>query len=237
MKRTFTLLTALCFSVILFAQSKLSISTTGNSDIRVMVDGNKYLANNNVVMVNNLKSGNHSVKIFRLNNERYRNQGNGRNNNYQLVYSNNLFVKAEYHVDITINRFGKAFVDEQMISAGYNDDDDDDWGVDANDQYYDRKSRKVMDKTVFDQFKQTLRNEVFEDARLQMAKQFVGTNYFNTAQVKEMLGLFIFEENKLALAKYAYDYTVDKGNYFLINDAFIFSSNKEELMKYTQNRK
>ena len=236
MKKTFTILTALFFSVILFAQTKLSISATGDADIRVMVDGVKYTSNGRDIVINNLKNGNHTVKIFRAGNDRNRYNANNRNNGYQLVYSNNLFVKPQYHVDITINRFGKAFVDEQMINDGYNDDDDD-WGVDGNDQYYDRSSRKVMDKAAFDQFKQTLRNEVFEDARLQMAKQFVGTNYFNTAQVKEMVGLFIFEENKLALAKYAYDFTIDKGNYFLINDAFIFSANKEELMKYIQNRK
>jgi len=187
-------------------------------------------------VINYERTGNHSVKTFRAGNDRNRYNGNNRSNGYQLVYSNNLFVKQQYHVDITINRFGKAFVDEQMLNGSYNDDDDD-WGVDGNDQYYDRSSRKVMDKAVFDQFKQTLRNEVFEDARLQMAKQFVGTNYFNASQVKEMLGLFIFEENKLALAKHAYDFTVDKGNYFIINDAFTFSSSKEELMKYTQGRR
>jgi nuclear transport factor 2 (NTF2) superfamily protein len=237
MKKTFTLLAALFFSTFLFAQAKLTISAISNADLRVMVDGVKYTSNGRDIVINNLKNGNHSVKIFRAANDRNRYSGNNRSNGYQLVYSNSVFVKPQYHVDITINRFGKAFVDEQMIGNGYNDDDDEDWGVDGNDQYYDRKSRKVMDKAVFDQFKQTMRNEVFEDARLQMAKQFVGTNYFNTAQVKEMLGLFIFEENKLALAKYAYDFTADKGNYFLMNDAFIFSENKEALMKYIQNRK
>jgi Domain of unknown function (DUF4476) len=31
-----------------------------------------------------------------------------------------------------------------------------------------------------------------------------------------------------------YKYTLDKGSYFLINDAFTFSSSKEELMRYIQ---
>lgn len=237
MKKTFTLLTALCFSIILFAQSKLSISTTGNSDIRVMVDGNKYLANNNVVMLSNLNSGNHSIKIFRLNNDRYRNQGNGRNNNYQLVYSNNLFVKPQYHVDITINRFGKAFIDEQAINGGYNDDEDDDWGVDGNDQYYDRNGRRAMDKTAFQQLKQAIDNEAFDNTKQKMAKQYIATNYFTSAQVKELVLLFSFENSRLEIAKYAYDYTVDKGNYFLVNEAFSFSNSKEALADYIRNRK
>ncbi|MBK8520762.1 MAG: DUF4476 domain-containing protein [Chitinophagaceae bacterium] len=236
MKKTSTLLTALFFSAILFAQSKLSISASGNADIRVMVDGIRYTSNGRDIVISNLKNGNHSVKIFRASNERNRYNGNNRSNGYQLVYSNNLFVKPQYHVDITINRFGKAFVDEQVISGGYNDDDDD-WGVDNNDQYYDRGSRRAMDNNAFQQLKQSIGNESFDNTRLKVAKQFIATNYFTTAQVKELVLLFSFENSRLDIAKYAYDYTVDKGNYFLINDAFSFSNSKDALMDYIKNRK
>lgn len=236
MKKTFTLLALLLFSTILLAQTKLTISSVGNADLRVMVDGIKYTSNGRDIVINNLKNGNRIVKIFRAGNDRNRYNGSNRNNGYQLVYSSSVFVKPQYHVDITINRFGKAFVDEQMISGGYNDDDDD-WGVDNNDQYYDRFSRRVMDKATFDQFRQTLKKEAFDDTRLKLAKQFVSSNYFNAVQVKEMMGLFAFEDSKLELAKYAYDYTVDKGNYFIVNDAFVYSSSKEELMNYIKNRK
>lgn len=56
-------------------------------------------------------------------------------------------------------------------------------------------------------------------------------------QVKELLALFSYEDSKLELAKYAYDYTVDKGNYFMVNEAFSYSSSKESLMDYIKNRK
>ena len=236
MKKTFTLLTALFFSAILFAQSKLSISASGNADIRVMVDGIRYTSNGRDIVISNLKNGNHSVKIFRAGNERNRYNGNNRSNGYQLVYSNNRFVKQQYHVDMTSNRVGKAVVDEQVISGGYNDDDDD-WGVDNNDQYYDRGSRRAMDNNAFQQLKQSIGNESFDNTRLKVAKQFIATNYFTTAQVKELVLLFSFENSRLDIAKYAYDYTVDKGNYFLINDAFSFSNSKDALMDYIKNRK
>lgn len=237
MKQICTLITALFCSVIVFGQSKLSISSTGNADIRVMIDGKKYTASNNMVMVNNLKNGNHSVKVFRLQNDRNRNQANNRNPAYQLVYSGNVFVKPQYHLDIMINRFGKAFVDEQLISGGYNDDDDDDWGVDNNDQYYDRYSRRAMEKAAFDQLKQSLRKENFDDTRLRVARQVVSSNFFTAAQVKELVSLFSFEDSRLEMAKYAYDNTIDKGNYFMVGEAFNFSSTKESLMNYIQTRK
>ena len=236
MKKISTLVTALFFSVILFAQSKLSISASGNADLRVMVDGIRYTSNGRDIVISNLRNGNHSVKIFRAGNDRNRFNGNYRNNGYQLVYSNNLFVKPQHHVDITINRFGKAFVDEQLISGGYYDDDDD-WGVDNNDQYYDRNSRRAMDNNAFQQLKQSIGNESFDNTKLKVARQFIASNYFTTAQVKELVLLFSFENSRLDIAKYAYDYTVDKGNYFLVNDALSFSNSKDALMDYIKNRK
>lgn len=237
MKKIFTLSAALLFTGILFAQSKLSISSTGNADIRIMIDGRKYPANSNTVMLSNLNSGYHSIKIFRVPNNRDRYQYGYRKNKYELVYNGNLYLKPRYHTDITINRFGKTFVDEQLLSAGYYEEEEDDWGVDNNDQYFDNYGRRAMDNSAFQQFKQSCEKEPFDDTRMKIAKQFMPMNYFSTAQVKELIGIFSFENNKLDMAKYAYDYTVDKGNYYLVNDAFSFNTSKEALMDYIKNRK
>lgn len=237
MKKTFTLFTALLFSAVLFAQTRLSITSASKTTLRVMVDGKKYQLYNDAVQINNLRSGNHEVKIFHLAYDGGRSREGNYMGRYQLVYSKTIFVKPQYHVDIMINRFGKAFIDEQLISDNYGVDDDDDWGVDSRDQYYDRYSRKEMDKISFEQLKQSLKKESFDQTKLKTAKQFIAQNYFSTAQVKELVMLFSFDDSKLELAKFAYDYTIDKGNYFLMNDAFSFSSSKESLMDYIRDRK
>ena len=89
-----------------------------------------------------------------------------------------------------------------------------------------------MNDRDFSQVKETLRKEWFENTRLTTAKQIIDANYFTSQQVKAMLLLFTFENNRLDLAKYAYGRTVDKGNYFIINDAFTFNNNKEKLSEY-----
>lgn len=239
MKKTFTLLTALSLSFILYAypsQSKLSVSATGNNDIRVMVDGVKYRTNNNVVMISNLNSGYHQVKIYQVKNNRYNDQRNGPSrNNLQLIYTSNLNLRPQYHMDITINRFGKAFVDEQLISAGYYDDEDD-WGNEQPGGYGNNNYGREMDSRNFEQLKQTLRNESFDNTRLSMARQIMKNNWFSVAQVKELAGLFTFEDARLELAKSAYDNTVDKGNYFQLYDLFTFSGNKEALGKFIESK-
>ena len=89
----------------------------------------------------------------------------------------------------------------------------------------------------FSQAKETLRKEWFENTRVSTAKQIIDRNYFTSRQVKELLMLFTFENNRLEIAKYAYGKTVDKGNYFIVNDAFSFDKNKEELSRFIREQR
>ena len=94
-----------------------------------------------------------------------------------------------------------------------------------------------MDQQVFEQLKTTLQNESFDNSKLTMAKQAIGSNWVSTSQVKQLLELFSYEDNKLVLAKYAYPYTTDRNNYFLLYDGFTYSSSKEELAKFIRDYK
>ncbi len=80
--------------------------------------------------------------------------------------------------------------------------------------------------------KEQIRKEWFENNRLTSAKTIIDKNNFTAQQVKEMMLLFSFENNKLEIAKYAYRKTVDKQNYYVVNDAFTFSSSKDELARF-----
>jgi len=113
----------------------------------------------------------------------------------------------------------------------YNDDRDD------NGPRYDDSYSRAMNNIDFTQAKESLRREWFENNRLTTAKQIIDRNYFTSQQVKELLLLFTFENNRLDIAKYAYGQTIDKGNYFMVNDAFTFNNNKEALKEYIREYK
>lgn len=84
---------------------------------------------------------------------------------------------------------------------------------------------------------QMIRNESFDNTKLTLTKNILRSNpCFRTEQVKEIIALFSFDDSKLEIAKYAYDYTYDQGNYYMIADSFSFSSSKEELMKFLQSK-
>ena len=240
MKKIFTLLLTIASSVSLYAlqgPSRLSITSISNGNIRVMIDGNKYRAINNVVTVDDLDAGFHSIKVFRAGNSR-RTYNDNSFNRYELVYSGRIYVKPQYFVDVVINRFGKAFIDEQLMSPNqYNDDDDDDWDDTGNRNNDDQYSGREMSSGSFAKFVQSLKNESFDNARLTIAKQVISTNYFTSQQVKEIVDQFTFESGKMEIAKYSYKYTLDKGSYFVVADAFTYSYSKQELMEYIQANK
>lgn len=84
----------------------------------------------------------------------------------------------------------------------------------------------------FQNAKSTIKNQSFDDTRASIAKQVIQANCMSTAQVKEILTLFSFEETKLDIAKFAYLYTCDRNRYYEINSVFSFSSSVEELNSY-----
>ena len=125
---------------------------------------------------------------------------------------------------------------------GNRNDRDRDWdnnpnGRDNNDDRYDNNNdhdsrNHEMSANDFNQAKETLREEWFENTRISTAKQIIDRNYFTSQQVKELLYLFTFENNRLEIAKYAFSKTVDQSNYFIVNDAFIMNNNKDELNRF-----
>ena len=242
MKSIFTLLLSTLFSVSLLAYdgTRLTISTVTNMKMRVEIDGRRYNMDNKGISVRDLSAGYHTVKIYRDSKK-----GNGvfNNNRQELVYNSSVYLRRDYHLDITINRFGKAMVDERRIDRNddwYDDDDNYDRNNPRDDRDYRRDNRgnrrddytgQPMNDHEFNQAKETLRREWLESSRLNSARQLLTRNFYTTRQVREILQLFNFENNKLELAKHAYGRTTDKRNYHLVNDLFSNSS-RDELARY-----
>lgn len=93
-----------------------------------------------------------------------------------------------------------------------------------------------MSPTDFQSAKASIEKQSFSDTQLQIAKQIVNSNCLTSAQVKEIMMIFDFEDTRLDLAKYCYGYTFDLGNYYKVNDAFTFSTSVDELNSYINQR-
>jgi len=86
----------------------------------------------------------------------------------------------------------------------------------------------------FEAAKKSIEAKGFDESRLTIAKQIISTNCLLSSQIKELMLLMSFEQTKLDLAKYAWHHTLDRGNYYQLNDAFSFESSITELNRYIQ---
>ncbi|HEY0977857.1 MAG TPA: DUF4476 domain-containing protein [Flavobacteriales bacterium] len=93
-----------------------------------------------------------------------------------------------------------------------------------------------MGDAEFSAIKANITDKNFEDTKVSTAKTIAGGRCFSSAQVRELLTLFNFEDSKLDFAKFAYDRTHDIGNYFKVNDVFNFDSSVEDLNQYIRSR-
>jgi hypothetical protein len=250
MKTIFTLFASLLLSVALFAadakpKSMLIVKSADQGDVRVVLDGKRFESNTNTVTVQDLNAGYHSIKV-------YRQKSNGLftifNKRYEVVYNTSLNVKAGTSISITIDRFGRTSMQESKISRGrqgrgwendYDRGNDHVFDYDQDGKFGDYDNNygysKGMNDREFSQVLQAISREWLETNKLKSATQIVKSNSLTSAQVKQLVLMFNFESNKLELAKLAYLNTVDKKNYFMINDVFSFNSSREDLARFIRN--
>lgn len=84
----------------------------------------------------------------------------------------------------------------------------------------------------FELLKATIDGKTFDSDKLNILRMAMMNNHFTTSQVTQLVSLFDFESNKVSAAKVLYAKVIDKGNYYLVNNAFDFPSSSSELTEY-----
>jgi Domain of unknown function (DUF4476) len=262
MKQIFTLLASLFLTISVFAAAKpkstLTIQSADRSAVRVVIDGRRFEPNNSSIRISGIETGLHQVKIYK---EKNNNRAGAFGKRYEVVFNSSLAIRSRSNVMITIDRFGRATVNDNRGNndwarnrdLGNNDRDQDrntdfdfDRGNRAGDYDNDRGGRlgdydnhygyeSGMNDREFITVFQAIRKEWLESNKLKSASHIVTANRLSAAQVKQLVLLFSFEGNKLDLAKQAYTNTVDKRNYSILNDVFSLNSSKDELARFIRN--
>ncbi len=89
----------------------------------------------------------------------------------------------------------------------------------------------------FSKAKDNISSNSFEDSKMTVAKQVTKANCMTAAQIAEVMGLFSFEDSKLQFAKYAFDFCFNQGDYYEVNAAFTFFSNRIQSSHNTERSK
>lgn len=107
-----------------------------------------------------------------------------------------------------------------------------------NTQYQDNSNNTVqtckyaMSAGSFTKMKESIEAKPFSDTKMSTAKVATKNNCLSVNQVKEIAKLFSMDEDKLTYAKFAYNYCIDKANYYQVGDVFSFSTTTDELNEF-----
>ena len=77
----------------------------------------------------------------------------------------------------------------------------------------------------------------FDPIKLSAAKKMAETHCLLVSQVKMVMYVFDSESSRLSFAKYAYDFTYNRGEYSEVNDALHSEKSKNDLTRYISERK
>ncbi len=89
-----------------------------------------------------------------------------------------------------------------------------------------------MSQRDFDNLQYQIQRSSFDKDRLQIARQGIRAKGVTSAQVRDLMALLTFESHRLKLAKFAFQFTVDLENYYLVNNALTFKGSRRELRKF-----
>ena len=214
------------------AASELHLRMHDNAFFTVMIGNQEYSQMRNHYIIGGLKPGRHFMQVVRYN--VYYNHYGQSFHQPVVVFSGHINIKGRSRIFAMIDNRGRYRVQETqamhhaaqpVYHPGYQSPG---YGYGQGYGYM----PPVMNHQAFAMLKNTIASTSFDSSRLKIAEQAIASSNVTSAQVYELMGLLSFESNRLKLAQFAYAYTVDKQNYFMVNRAFSFNSSITRLYSY-----
>ena len=150
-----------------------------------------------------------------------------------IVAHQNSRTVLDYFVEYGLYELAVYPVDKQWYGGEWNDIWNDPYR--AGSHLATDPRVPVMPEEVFANFYNSYRKLTFDKERIAFINQQRNTAY-TCAQIKQLLRVFDFDNNKVEMGKQLYDLCADKGNFFTRYDIFTFDSYKRQLMEYVSNK-
>lgn len=88
---------------------------------------------------------------------------------------------------------------------------------------------KPCSEESFAEIKSMINDESFAGDKLEIAKQATKSEHLTAEQIRDIAKLLQYESDRVEYLKFAYQYCFDKNKYYIVNQAFQYSSSKDEL--------
>ena len=230
MKTISTLLTSFLLTTSGFAaglrpSASLTIKSADKSPIVVIVDGKCFDIGSNAIMISNLEPTYHDVKVYQ---QTFNGSVELCGKDCDVLFNSSVLLKPRTSLLIAVDDCGAITMNETRMRTGAIGDT---WQPGNYNFHFKTDNPKVISNNEFDRVLWAINKEGIETNKMRSAEQIINSNYFTTAQLKQLLRVFNFESNKVQLAKLGYDKVVDQSNYYTLSDLFSFNSSKDELAR------
>ncbi len=204
-----------------YSNSNLNLKLFDNTMFTVQFDDCIYEEFLSEFNINDIESGNHYLKVIKSGPLLY-----GGYSQQLVVFDGYIYIKPGKQLFAIIDKYNRFKVIKQYpLNNNYGNNNN-------NNNYPPSNYNYAMSDYDFVQLKQVISNASFESSKIKIAEQAIAGNYFYAEQVADLMSLFTFESSKIEIAKLAYQHTLNKGKYYIVNNAFTFESSIDELNVY-----
>ncbi len=209
--------TKLLLTVLFFIGVQMGFSQNTSSSLQVEFSqtrasyafqlGNEtFTINENVLLIDHLRSGFHPVQIYEYRGNRKILVYNGGVNLARNATTFSFFRNGNFEV-FDIEHY---IIDDEVIVVEV----------------------PVISEVMFQELKNSVKNESFDSSRLELLESTLINNHFYSHQIRDLMALLTFDSGRLQFAKAAYTRVVDPENYFVVRESLTYSNSKTELTKY-----
>ena len=166
------------------------------------------------------------------NNDGHGNNGYGNNGHGNNGYGNNGHGNNGYG-----NGYGNGHGNGGYGNGGYGNNH-------GNNGYWNNgygptdnpRCNMPMANNDYNSLKAQVNARYFDSSRLTVAKQACRYNCMTSDQIRDLCRVFSYESSKLEFAKYAFEYCYDRYRYYMVGQAFTYSSSVDELNRFITNQ-
>lgn len=162
--------------------------------------------------------------------------GTGSNGNYSENVNMNVNGSETYNTSTNVNGTTTHTTTTTTTTSGNNYTENSNYNATNTSTTNAGNCFYPADQPSFEKMKTSIESKPFSDTKMSTAKQATKNNCLSTDQIKVIMELFSMDDDKLAYAKFAYDYCTDRKNYYTLGDVFSFSSSTDELNKFLETK-
>lgn len=167
----------------------------------------------------------------------------------RTLFQGSLFVEEAAEIHSEVDRFGRLQILEIIQRnfdgigpvSGYDnyyyDEHHCDDGFHNNPQGWSQGhgygyGRALISDREFNDIRLQVERATFESTKLTIAKRAISGRFVTAMQVRQLMESFTFEGTKVDFAKFAYPMVADKERFYIVYDAFTFTTSIEELDEF-----